>query len=159
MGLRLIFKRIVTDLKNNGAALLIIFILWAAVSLIFHSFCPVVLISGFPCPGCGITRAFFSLLLFRFADAFHYNPSIFLWLPLALAAIVQRYIRGRSLKPLKPLLLLVALGTIAIFIWRITHYFPGDEPMVYDPGNLFAHIHPEYDRLMRHFFGKNGTIR
>lgn len=31
-----------------------------------------------PCPGCGITRAFLSLLKFNFKDAFFYNPGIYL---------------------------------------------------------------------------------
>lgn len=34
--------------------------------------CPIKLITGFPCPGCGITRATISLFKFRFYEAFYY---------------------------------------------------------------------------------------
>ena len=43
--------------------------------------CPLVLITGMPCPGCGITRAFCFATHGRLGEAFQYHP---LW-PLILA--------------------------------------------------------------------------
>ncbi|HYX69022.1 MAG TPA: DUF2752 domain-containing protein [Terriglobales bacterium] len=43
---------------------------------LFHS------LTGLPCPGCGLTRAFSSLLHGQGAAAFTYHPFVFLLLPL-----------------------------------------------------------------------------
>ena len=44
--------------------------------------CPFRLITGFQCPGCGISRMLISLVKLDFAAAFQYNPFILLTLPL-----------------------------------------------------------------------------
>lgn len=41
------------------------------------------LVTGYYCPGCGITRMVISLFKFEFIQAFRYNPLLFLLLPLA----------------------------------------------------------------------------
>lgn len=43
--------------------------------------CPFHTITGFYCPGCGITRCIISLLHFDFYRAFRYNPLVFILLP------------------------------------------------------------------------------
>ena len=44
------------------------------IPCIFHK------ITGLYCPGCGITRMFFSLLNFKFYQAFRYNMLVFIML-------------------------------------------------------------------------------
>ena len=44
------------------------------IPCIFHE------LTGFYCPGCGITRMFLSLFQFRFYQAFRYNPFVFVCL-------------------------------------------------------------------------------
>lgn len=41
-------------------------------------------LSGYNCPGCGITRAFHSLCILDFKSAYNYNPGIFIVAPLLL---------------------------------------------------------------------------
>lgn len=48
--------------------------------------CPIRFLTGISCPGCGMTRAVFSALRFRFADAFRFHPLWILLLP-AVASI------------------------------------------------------------------------
>ncbi len=43
-----------------------------SIPCIFHE------ITGFYCPGCGITRMFFSLIHLEFYQAFRYNPLLFI---------------------------------------------------------------------------------
>ncbi len=52
-------KRLLGDICHNFVPLFIVFGLWLLFGLLFDHFRPVVLLCGFPCPGCGLTRAFF----------------------------------------------------------------------------------------------------
>ena len=72
-----------------------------AVSLLYLVFhltgigCPIRFLTGISCPGCGMTRAVLFFLQFRFADAFHYHPLVFL-LPVGiLIFLLKRHIPGR----------------------------------------------------------------
>lgn len=67
----------------------VIFIL--LIFLILTKFtCLIKLITGFPCPACGITRAYWSLLHFRFIDAWNYNPLFWFIPPVVLFIIVGK---------------------------------------------------------------------
>ncbi len=44
--------------------------------------CPFHLITGYLCPGCGITRALFALLEFKFHEAITYNLLVVFYTPL-----------------------------------------------------------------------------
>ena len=46
----------------------------AAVMYVLKIGCPFKTIFKIPCPGCGITRAYLSVLHLDFAKAFEYNP-------------------------------------------------------------------------------------
>ena len=52
--------------------------------------CPVKLLTGYPCPGCGMTRAGFSIFKLDFKSAFEYNPLIFV-LPFILIILIFAY--------------------------------------------------------------------
>lgn len=62
--------------------------------------CPVRLITGFQCPGCGISRMLMALIRLDFAEAFRYNPVVLLTLPIILFCVIRSdvgYIRtGRN---------------------------------------------------------------
>ena len=38
--------------------------------------CPIRYFTGIACPGCGMTRAVFSIVTFHFAEAIHYHPLV-----------------------------------------------------------------------------------
>ena len=42
------------------------------------------MITGFKCPGCGITHLLFHLVEFKFDEAFYDNPLVFIYLPFIL---------------------------------------------------------------------------
>lgn len=56
---------------------LIVSVMLAAVVIgrkVFGISCPFYALSGFPCPTCGMTRAWLSVLSFDFEAAFAYHP-------------------------------------------------------------------------------------
>ena len=57
-------------------------------------------VTGFDCPGCGMTRATYALLHGRVAEAFAFNPVGMILLPLALIALgieVLGWVRGKPM--------------------------------------------------------------
>lgn len=57
------------------------------IPCIFHE------ITGFYCPGCGVTRMFLSLIKFDFYQAFRYNQLIFISLPFIIILVVDKFIK------------------------------------------------------------------
>ena len=45
--------------------------------------------TGFPCPSCGMTRAFFSLIKLNFRDSFYYHP---LLIPALITAFIAIHV-------------------------------------------------------------------
>lgn len=125
-----IVERIKDDLKKNGigcAAVLACLILFA---LIFHDVCPVQILYGLPCPGCGLTRAGVLLLTGHFAAAFSMHPFIYVWLLFLLYLAFCRYIRGCRPKGALQLLIVIIAGMLLFYGYRMLRYFPDVEPMV-----------------------------
>ena len=87
-----ILKNIYNDIMHIKTFIIIFIIAFISLNLLFHKICLISIITGFPCPGCGMTRAFVNLLTFHFKDAFYWSPSIFLWVPLLIYGILNRYI-------------------------------------------------------------------
>ncbi|MBR0466049.1 MAG: DUF2752 domain-containing protein [Clostridia bacterium] len=85
---------------------LILALIGALYALFVHLFhigipCPIKLISGFSCPGCGVTRMCMALLRLDFISAYKANKVLFCLLPLltVLAArMIYLYIRKGSTK-------------------------------------------------------------
>lgn len=125
-----IVERIKDDLKKNGigcAAVLACLILFA---LIFHDVCPVQILYGLPCPGCGLTRAGVLLLTGHFAAAFSMHPFIYVWLLFLLYLAFCRYIRDCRPKGALQLLIVIIAGMLLFYGYRMLWYFPDVEPMV-----------------------------
>ena len=68
-------------IKSNRLYLLSFFLLYFAVAYTVMYYCGITCVFieflGIPCPGCGMTRAFLSLLTLDFYQAVKYNVLIF----------------------------------------------------------------------------------
>ena len=62
----------------------------------FFPKCPVYLLSGYMCPGCGSQRALYHLFHGHIATAFKYNPLVMLLIPYILSGIYFEYIANKS---------------------------------------------------------------
>ena len=101
---------------------------------------------GFPCPGCGLTRATLALVHGDFAGALHLHPLVFVLAPLfscALGKALFDYVRGPRTEPQRPLVpawwtgrpgivLASALLVLVVGVWalRFAGYFGGPVPVV-----------------------------
>lgn len=59
-------------MKNRKQYLFYLLIVLLIISCVYK--CPYSLLFGIPCPGCGMTRAFFALAQGNVKDAFYYHP-------------------------------------------------------------------------------------
>ena len=98
----------------------------------FITICPAVLITGLPCPGCGMTRAFIRLLHLDFAGAWQMHPFVYLFMIFILWFGIRRYILGISdTKKAWKILAMLGILMILFYIWQMLRYFPGNPPMSY----------------------------
>lgn len=80
--------------------------------------CPFALVTGTACPGCGLTRAFRSLLLGDMSGAIRFHPVVFVvaaWAAAGLVALLLRA-RGRSLRIRTAAINRLLWATAALFV-------------------------------------------
>ena len=88
--------------------------------------CPYLTLTGFACPGCGITRAAHFLLHGDVALAFAYNPWAFVMAPALLLFVwlATTTETARALRVRTGLAWMMLLLTVAFWIWRNTASYP-----------------------------------
>ena len=123
------------DLYTIRWALAAILVFGGIMQAVFGSICPMRAITGLPCPGCGMTRAAISLLRGRWDLVLQYNVLVVFWIGFILYLLWMRYVRARRVRWEAPVILL-GLGTIAYYIYRMCLFFPGIEPIAYHSKNV-----------------------
>lgn len=94
---------------------------WAAV---FG--CPVYRLIGLPCPGCGMTRAWFQVLRLDFAGAFHWHPLFWILPFLVLLFLFFNRLPKKAVVAAAAVLAVLFAGT---YIVRMVRLFPHTPPM------------------------------
>ena len=110
-------KLIKTLLIHLVAAAL--FALW-----LFLTGCPIHKLTGLPCPGCGMSRALFSLVRLDFAGAWYYHPLVF-FLPLPILWLVHRRVWKLPGGKRAAVIVIVALGVALLAVYAIRAFVPG----------------------------------
>ena len=71
---------------------IILYLIYALVMNLFNlQSCPIKLLIGIPCPGCGMTRAILCLLKFDFKGAIKYNALFIILLLVIVVFIFRKY--------------------------------------------------------------------
>lgn len=130
---------------------IVLVVYYFVTELVFSAFCPSVIFTGFPCPGCGMTRAFLFLLTGQFARAWNINPMIYGFAVFAVYAGIQRYLLGKKVKGWKTILVVLVAALIGVYIYRMYHFFPNKPPMTFTGGSLFERLLPGYGTIIRKF--------
>ena len=76
-------------------ALGIIYFIFDPSASVFCPKCPVMLLTGFPCPGCGSQRALHALLHLNISEALRYNFLVVLFIPIILLMLFASFFRTR----------------------------------------------------------------
>lgn len=138
--MRQLLERLWKDLWDFKIAILVLVLYNVAARSLFHAFCPLLILTGFPCAGCGMTRAVFYILTARVSRGMKLNPAAPLWILFLFWFFFNRYVRGVYRKSTPFWLGLVCVATLAVYGYRMLCFFPGDPPMVYYSSNLMRKI-------------------
>ena len=147
-----IYKRIRQDVKNYGLGLIGFLLYYIIVQKIFRASCPMVIVSGLPCPGCGMTRAIRFLVTGQWERSFRMNPTAILWLLFLLWFIWCRYIKGTEVKGWKPIIVILCILLLVVYVYRMATIFPNRAPMTYRRNNILSSIVPFYNEVLHSIF-------
>lgn len=103
------------------------------VYTIFHFVgigCPIKFVTGISCLGCGMTRAWLSVLRFDLAAAFYYHP-LFMLPPVAVIVYLAK--SKINIKIYKIIMLTIVIAFITIYLYRLI--FTDGDIVVFEPGN------------------------
>ena len=141
-------ERVKRDIRQFWAVGVAFAIYSVIVRSVFGAFCPFLIVTGFPCAGCGLTRAGLHLLRGNFSQAAALNPSIFIVALFMLYCVYFRYLKGTKITGFSFVLGVLVVVTLVVYIYRMHLYFPNKVPYVYYKRNLLAEIFPWYERLL-----------
>lgn len=148
-----VWKRIRNDIREYHHAVFLLGIYYAAGRVCFRAFCPFLVITGLPCPGCGLSRSCLYLLKGQFARSFSLHPLGGIWLLFLCSFLIHRYVVGKKCpKWMLWLLALLLLATLFLYVVRMALLFPDRPPMSYTGRNLFEKIIPDYREKILSFW-------
>lgn len=124
------------DLRNVWVAIAVFGVYFLIGRKFLYSLCPLIVLTGFPCPGCGLTRATFSILQGNFADAWYLHPFSYVILVFALVFAVRRYLLLKETKSMMKWLVVILIGMLVFYVYRMVRFFPGEAPMSYYYGSM-----------------------
>lgn len=122
-------------LARNGRFIAIVacgILLWVALGFFTGTMCWVQATSGFPCPGCGSTRAAFALLEGDIAGALVWHPLILLSFAVMPYLAVRHSVFSHKKVSNAEKYIFIGIGVlyIGVFAVRMIMFFPHTPPMV-----------------------------
>lgn len=117
-------KQLKQDIIDYKIPIIIIIIGFICLELIFGMICPFKILTGFDCPGCGLTRATLALLRGDIKSSLHYNYTCILWLLTIILFIIDRYIKPLKVKPFPVLFIITGIITLIRYILIIVFNMP-----------------------------------
>ena len=146
--LRKSVNRIFADIRQYGPAGIVFFVYYMLVHLFRTAFCPMISVTGLPCAGCGLTRAFLYLLQGQIGRAASINPMCFPIIVFLIYCGYFRYIKGTKIKWFPFLFALLLAAMLVFYAVRMYLYFPDRVPYVYTRNNVLANRVPGYQNLI-----------
>lgn len=121
------------NIKEVGFLTVVIYVALKINSMITTSICFIRGITGIPCPACGITRAYSSLLKGQILQAVYFHPLLLAPIPVIVIYIFKKEKFEKCIK---------IVGTIAIIVYiiRMIIMFPNVEPMKFNKNGIIPRI-------------------
>lgn len=141
-------KRIVADICAYWQFIALFIAYDITVHLLFHAFCPLVIVTGLPCPGCGMSRSVFYFAAGQWEKGWNMNPLGICWLLLGIYFCVMRYIAGKKPRGVLQMGGVLVVLMVLLYGYRMYHYFPGNPPVSYTPGSLLERMIPGYRKAL-----------
>ena len=96
---------------------------------------------GFPCPGCGLTRAFSAAFRLDFSGALRWHP-LFWVIPIGIAFAVYNYLKHGSIinRAFHRFALATGICFFALYAVRLFLFFPHTEPMIINPSSILQRL-------------------
>jgi hypothetical protein len=105
-------------LNRPLAGVLVAGLLLGGLALAGIRACPFFVLTGIPCPGCGMVRAVIALITLRFADAWQLHPLVFIAAPAG--AVEVLYLAVPTLPRWRyPKFLIGAAVVAALTVWGV----------------------------------------
>ncbi len=111
-------------LKKTWPFLIAFFVYVLITYLADFNGCVSKLVFGVPCPGCGLSRAFFSLITFNIPLAIYYNPLIFLIPIIAFVLIFHDINWVNKIYQSKIFWIFLLFIIIVVFVIRMVIIYP-----------------------------------
>ena len=123
----------VSVFRKHKALLLAFLLIVVAYAMLFAlgMTCPIKLVLGISCPGCGMSRAYLSALRLDFAAAFSYHPLWFLLFPFV-ALLSVLYLK-KKFRALRGCLGGVVAFSLIVYAYRMLDFT--DAVVVFEPQN------------------------
>ena len=141
-------KQLKQDISDWYKGILAVIIYMMITKVIFGTVCTFVIVTGVPCPGCGMTRAGISFLTLQWEDAWNYNCILFLIVPFAIYWFACRYFFQCRCRGFMVGLTVIAICLLGLYIYRMVRYYPEIEPMVYNKNNILCFLRNWIDRII-----------
>ena len=140
-------KKLRFALINLAIFGLVILIYFAFFYLVFPSsfankeLCLIKTVTGYPCPGCGMTRAYLNFFSGNLHEALHYHP-LFLMIPvIILMTGILFFTKKKGLRLFATgVLILCILLLISVYIYRMSQFFPEIKPMDYNKDAIIPRL-------------------
>lgn len=116
-------------------------VLFAFIIMGNDQLCIIHNITGLPCPGCGMTRAYLALLRGDLAGAFYYHP-LFWMVPFgAVVLIFHKYNSWlQKIYLSERFWIVITVIVLVVYVIRMILLFPHSEPMDFNQDALFPTI-------------------
>ena len=121
--------RLISEIKKHIILLVagFIYYIWVITTKLYIP-CIFRLLTGFKCPGCGITHMIVALCRFDFSTAYRENPLLFITLPVIISVYainrIHYIIKGTKIKRTKVIRFTEYIFLVAILIFWILRNLP-----------------------------------
>ncbi len=130
------------DIRNYWKAAVFMLVAAAILIVCFGGACISRIITGLPCPACGMTRAALLFLSGHWKESMQMQPFFVVFAAGIAMCAVKRYIfRKKVGKFLRAYAGSMLVAALIFYVYRMILYFPHTSPMTYNEDNLLFYVY------------------